>query len=154
MDWCVRKRSARVLGTGRTGASQTCPAHRVGPLSSLGHAQNARTVRSDIWRHLSWFAKVHIVTAVGFLGSVDGLPNVLAHLKLKVISANVVDVIRKWLLIAMKNRDFQLVRYFRTFAPKNNTDNWGGGGTNTSSKSFKNSGSSSSGERKSHRNVS
>ena len=30
--------------------------------------------------------------------------------------------------IAMKNRDFQLVRYFRTFAPKNNTDNWGGGG--------------------------
>ena len=30
--------------------------------------------------------------------------------------------------IAMKNRDFQLVRYFRTFAPKNNTDNLGGGG--------------------------
>ena len=30
--------------------------------------------------------------------------------------------------IAMKNREFQLVRYFRTFAPKNNTVNLGGGG--------------------------
>ena len=28
---------------------------------------------------------------------------------------------------AMKNRDFQLVRYFRTFAPKKNTDNFRGG---------------------------
>ena len=72
-EWCVHKRNARVLGTERTGASQTCPAHRVGPLSSLGHAQNARTVRSDISRHVSWFVKARIVTAVCFLGSVDGL---------------------------------------------------------------------------------
>ena len=42
------KWNARVLRTERTGSGQTGPAHEVGPLSTFGHAQNARSARPDI----------------------------------------------------------------------------------------------------------
>ena len=71
------------MRTERTCSGQTGPANEVGPLSSLGPAGNARSLRSDIdRRQVPWSARVQTVEAICFLCSMGGLSNVCARLEL------------------------------------------------------------------------
>ena len=89
------KWNARVLRTERTSL-----AHEVGPLSTFGHAQNARSVRPDIWRQVSLFARAQTVTAICFLYFNGRRAKCLCFLGANKLasSSNVVYVIQKWLL--------------------------------------------------------
>ena len=82
-DWSIRKWNAPVLRTEWTGSGQTGPAHEGGPLSSLGPARNARSVQWDMWRQVPCFVRgQQTITAICFLCSMGGLPNVYARLEL------------------------------------------------------------------------
>ena len=141
-DWSVRKWNARVLRTERTGSGKTGPAHEVG-------------TEREKWA-------IKFLTARLFVFFVHNTAYQMHFFSLgakKLASfSNVVDVIQKWLLKpskweretlsskkSEKSAIFANLRREKILVTEENAS--------SPSKSFKNSVSSSSGERKSRRSV-
>ena len=88
-DWSVRKWNTQVLRTEKPGSGQTGTAHKVGPLSSLGPARNARSEWPNSWRHGYFFSLFK-----GWPTKCICSPGA----KKIASSSNIVNVIQKWLL--------------------------------------------------------
>ena len=108
------KWNARVLRTERTSLG-----HEIGPLSTFGHAQNARIVRPDIWRQVSLFARAQTVTAICFLYFNGRRAKCLCLLGAnKLISSSNVVYVNHWemapevISVIARKRQSKVVHYF------------------------------------------